>query len=53
MRTWGEVVSGKAVPVREGRRTCLFMGISHDVMTAKLILEKASAQNADDAEAVI
>ncbi len=43
----GEVVAGKAEPVREGRRTCLFMGIaSHDVMTAKLILEKASAQNA-------
>ena len=43
----GEVVSGKAAPVREGRRTCLFMGIaSHDVMTAKLILEKAAAQNA-------
>ena len=43
----GEVVSGKAAPVREGRRTCLFMGIaSHDVMTAKLILGKAAAQNA-------
>jgi ornithine cyclodeaminase/alanine dehydrogenase len=42
----GEVVAGKAEPVRKGRRTCLFMGIaSHDVMTAKLILEKAVAKN--------
>ena len=41
----GEVVAGKAEPVRKGRRTCLFMGIaSHDVMTAKLILEKAVAK---------
>lgn len=43
----GEVVAGHAEPVREGRRTCLFMGIaSHDVMTAKLILEKAAVKNA-------
>ncbi|NLD06340.1 MAG: ornithine cyclodeaminase family protein, partial [Synergistaceae bacterium] len=43
----GEVVTGKAKSVRDGRRTCLFMGIaSHDVMTAKLILEKAAAKNA-------
>lgn len=42
----GEVAAGKAAPVREGRRTCLFMGIaSHDVMTAKLILEKAEKAN--------
>ena len=42
----GEVISGKAAPVSEGLRTCLFMGIAcHDVMTSKLILEKASAQN--------
>jgi len=43
----GEVISGKAAPVREGRRTCLFMGIaSHDLMMAKLILEKADEKNA-------
>ncbi len=42
----GEVVAGKAASVREGRRVCLFMGIaSHDVMTAKLILEKAAERN--------
>lgn len=42
----GEVVAGKVPSVREGRRTCLFMGIaSHDVMMAKLILEKASQKN--------
>jgi ornithine cyclodeaminase/alanine dehydrogenase len=43
----GEILAGKAASVREGRRTCLFMGIaSHDVMTAKLILEKADKKNA-------
>ncbi len=42
----GEVVAGKAASVREGRRTCLFMGIaSHDLMTAKLILKKADEKN--------
>ncbi len=43
----GEIIAGKKPPVLEGRRVCLFMGIaSHDVMTAKLILEKAAEKNA-------
>ena len=42
----GEVAAGKAAPVRNGRRTCLFMGIaSHDLMMAKLILKKADENN--------
>lgn len=42
-----EVAAGKKEPVHEGRRTCLFMGIAvNDVMTAKLIMEKAKEQNA-------
>ncbi|MDL2298276.1 ornithine cyclodeaminase family protein [Synergistaceae bacterium OttesenSCG-928-D05] len=38
----GEIVAGKKQALRQGRRCCVFMGIaSHDVMTAKLIYEKA------------
>jgi len=38
----GEIIAGKLPAVRDGRRFCLFMGIAtHDVMTAKLILETA------------
>lgn len=41
-----EIAAGKKPVVREGHRTCLFMGIAvNDVMTAKLILEKASEKN--------
>ena len=41
-----EIVTGKKPAVQSGHRTCLFMGIAvNDVMTAKLIMEKAKAQN--------
>ena len=41
-----EIVTGKKPAVQSGHRTCLFMGITvNDVMTAKLIMEKAKAQN--------
>ena len=43
----GEIAAGKKPVVREGHRTCLFMGIAvNDVMTAKLIMEKAKEKNA-------
>lgn len=45
--TWGKLLQDKKPVVREGHRTCLFMGIAvNDVMTAKLIMSKAVAQNA-------
>lgn len=38
----GEICAGIKKPVTDGRRTCVFMGIaSHDVMTARLILQRA------------
>lgn len=41
-----EVAAGKKPVVHTGRRTCLFMGIAvNDVMTAKLILDKAIENN--------
>ena len=43
----GEIVTGQKPTTHSGHRTCLFMGIAvNDVMTAKLIMEKAMAQNA-------
>lgn len=41
-----EIAAGKKPAIHEGHRTCLFMGIAvNDVMTAKLIFEKANAKN--------
>ena len=42
----GQVCAGLVKPAREGRRGAVLMGIaSHDVMTARLILEKAREKN--------
>ena len=43
----GEMAAGKKLPVREGLRACVFMGIAcHDVMTANLIYRKATEAKA-------
>jgi ornithine cyclodeaminase/alanine dehydrogenase len=43
----GEMCAGKRDSVRSGLRVCVFMGIAcHDVMTARLIYDKAAKANA-------
>ncbi len=42
----GQICAGLVKPARKGRRGAVLMGIaSHDVMTARLILEKAAEKN--------